>query len=241
MLSSLGTTAADALLAVVPLVVLFLLFQRFFLKLSRRAAARIVLGLVIAAVGLFLFLFGVLIAYIPFGRAIGEALTTNASDWLVILFGLLLGLFTAFGEPAVRILADQVEDASAGAIRKSVVIAAICVGVAVFVAIGLARILYGVPLIYVLAPSYGAVIVLLWLSDRDFTAIAVDAGGVASGPLANTFLLAVALGASAGLGDADPVVSGLGLAALIAVAPIVSVMVLGAIVRRKQRQGGQRE
>jgi hypothetical protein len=33
-------------------------------------------------------------------------------------------------------------------------------------------------------------------SDRRFVSIAIDAGGVATGPLANTFLLPLALGAS---------------------------------------------
>jgi len=74
------------------------------------------------------------------------------------------------------------------------------------------------------------------LSDKDFIAIAVDAGGVATGPLANTFLLALALGISSSMGGQDPVVHGLGLVALIALAPIISVMVLGFIFARKNRK-----
>ncbi|WP_442756160.1 DUF1538 family protein [Methylocystis sp. JAN1] len=40
-------------------------------------------------------------------------------------------------------------------------------------------------------------VILMSSSDTDFVAIAVDAGGVAAGPLANSFLLAFAMGASA--------------------------------------------
>ena len=66
-------------------------------------------------------------------------------------------------------------------------------------------------------------------------AVSFGAGGVATGPLANTFLLALALGAAAALGQ-DPLVQGLGLVSLIALAPIVSVMLLGLFVRPKVRK-----
>lgn len=237
-LSSLVQTAADAVLAIAPLAALFLLFQRYLLKLPRPAFLRILLGLGIAAAGLLLFLFGVAVAYIPFGRALGTALATVEGDWIIAVIGLLLGLVTAFGEPAVRILADQVEDASSGSVRKGMVLLAVCAGVSAAVAIGLLRIVHGVPLLWLVVPGYGIAAVLLWLTDRDFAAIAVDAGGVATGPLANTFLLAVALGVAAGLGE-DPLASGLGLASLIALAPILSVMALGVIVRRKKRHQGE--
>ena len=67
---------------------------------------------------------------------------------------------------------------------------------------------------------------------RGFVAIAIDSGGVATGPLANTFLLALGFGVAAVAGR-DPLVHGLGLAALIALAPIVSVMLLCFVVRLK--------
>jgi hypothetical protein len=80
------------------------------------------------------------------------------------------------------------------------------------------------------------VIAIMWLSDKDFVGIAVDAGGVATGPLANTFLLAPAFGASAAMGGQDPIVNGLGLVSLIALAPAISLMTLGLLVRRKARR-----
>ena len=114
-------------------------------------------------------------------------------------------------------------------------LAAICLGVAVAVGIGLLRIVYGVPLLWLLVPGYALAIALMWLSDKEFVSIAVDAGGVAPGPLANSFLLALAIGASSALGR-DPLVHGLGLVSLIALAPILSVMLLGLLVRLKERK-----
>lgn len=227
-------TARGVALALLPLGGLFAVFQLVFLKLPRPEITRIVVGTLIAAVGLFLFLLGASVAFMPFGRLIGETFGALSSQvWMPLIFGAVLGFVTTWGEPAVRILAEQVEQASSGAIRQGVVLVAVCIGVAAAVAIGVVRIVFDVPLVWILVPGYALAIALLWISDRRFVAIAVDSGGVATGPLANTFLLALALGIAAVMPNRDPLVHGLGLVALIALAPIISVMLLGLVVRLK--------
>jgi len=222
--------------AVLPLVALFLVFQALVLKLPRSQVLNILKGTLLASGGLLLFLQGVHIGLLPFGRAIGEALGALPQKWLLIPFGFLLGFLTTWGEPSVRILADQVEKASSGAIRKSMVLYAVCLGVALIVGLGMFRIGYNIPLLYILIPGYAFVIVVMWFSEQGFLSIAVDAGGVATGPMANTFLLALALGLSSSTGEQDPMIHGLGLVALIALAPIISVMALGFIFRMKNQR-----
>ncbi|MFG1304742.1 DUF1538 domain-containing protein [Xanthobacter autotrophicus] len=227
--------ALSVLVAIAPLVVLFLVFQVFLLRLPRQKVADILKGTAIAALGLFLFLAGISIGFLPFGRAIGEALGALEDTRIFIFAGMLLGLVTAWGEPAVRILAGQVEEASSGSIRGSLVIHAVAVGVALWVGLGMARIAWGFPLLYLVVPGYLAVIGLMWFCDRDFLAIAVDAGGVATGPLANSFLLVLALGAAEAMEGRDPVLQGFGFVALIALAPITSVMALGLVIQLRTR------
>lgn len=234
-----SATAWSVAVAVGPLAVLFMVFQTFLLKLPRRQVADILKGTLMAAAGLFLFLLGIGIGFLPFGRIIGETLGAMDRTWLFFVIGLLLGFFTTWGEPAVRILADQVEQASNGSIRRTAVLYAICAGVALWVGIGILRIAYEIPLQYLVVPGYAVAIVLMIFSDRNFVAIAADSGGVATGPLANTFLLALALGASASTDGRDPILYGLGFVALIALAPILSVMALGFIIRpaRSKQEG----
>lgn len=236
LLDVLRQTAFSVALAVLPLAAFFLIFQVVFLRLPPREVSRILAGTLVASIGLFLFLLGVTIGFLPFGRAIGGALGSLPREWLLVPFGFVLGFVTTWGEPAVRVLADQVENASTGSIKRTIVLFTICLGVAVAVAVGLLRVAYGVPLLWLVVPGYALAIPLMWFSDRGFVSIAVDAGGVATGPLANSFLLALALGTSAALGQ-DPLVHGLGLVALIALAPILSVMLLGLLVRRKAHKG----
>jgi hypothetical protein len=234
-LTEVARTAISVVLAILPIAAVFVVFQLWLLKLPRSEVIRIAAGTVMASVGLFLFLLGVSVGFMPFGRAIGVVVGSMSQHWLVVVFGLILGFVTTWGEPAVRILADQVEEASAGSIRQRLVMIAICTGVAVAMGLGLLRIIHGIPLVWLVVPGYAIVIAIIWLSDRDFVSIAVDAGGVATGPLANTFLLALALGASSVMAGQDPLVDGLGLVALVALAPIISVMTLGLIMRCKAR------
>lgn len=231
-LDLLADTARSVALAVTPLALLFLLFQALFLRLPATEVSRVLAGTLLAALGLLLFLAGASLAFLPFGRLIGESLAKLPSPWLMLAVGLVLGFVTAWGEPSVRILADEVEDVSGGSIRRRVVLVAICAGVAVSVGLGLTRIGAGVDLLHVVLPGYAAVLVLMALSERTFVGIAADAGGVATGPLANSFLLALALGVASGLGK-DPLVHGFGLVALIALAPVLSVMMLGLLIRSK--------
>jgi Protein of unknown function (DUF1538) len=234
LLEELGNTGWSVLVAVLPLTLLFVGFQLLLLRLPGRDFRNILVGTLLASTGLFLFLLGVSIGFLPAGREIGEALGRIPQKWALFPIGVFLGFLTTWSEPAVRILAKEVEEASNGSIRSSVVLHTICAGVAFWVGLGLLRIAYGVPLLYLLVPGYALVMVLLFVTSRDFVAIAVDAGGVATGPMANTFLLALALGAAASIDDQNPIANGLGLVALIAVAPVISVMTLGLAVRWRE-------
>jgi hypothetical protein len=229
-LQDMADLAAGVLVAVLPLMTLFLVFQLLVLRLPRKQVRDILIGTAIAGVGLYLFLLGVQIAFLPFGQIIGERLGALSSPWVMAGLGALLGLTTAWGEPAVRVLADQVEEASHGTIKGRLVLYSISLGVAVWVAIGMLRISYGIPLTWLVVPGYGLAIVMVLICDRKFLGIAIDAGGVATGPLANTFLLAVALGAAQATGQ-NPLIVGLGFVALIALAPILSVLLLGLVVQ----------
>ena len=234
-LDALVATAWSVALAIGPLAALFVVFQLLFLRLPRREIMRIAIGTAVASAGLYLFLLGVSIGFMPFGRALGATLAALPETWLLAPAGLVLGFVTTWSEPAVRILADQVDEASNGSIRGSMVLQVVCAGVAVAVAVALLRIGYGIPLLYLIVPGYALVLVIMWVAQTEFVGIAIDAGGVATGPLANTFLLALAVGAAAANGSTSALVDGLGLVSIISLAPVIAVMAMGVLIRWKER------
>ncbi len=218
--------------ALLPLLLFFGVFQALYLKLPRVYVVNLAKGILLAFLGMVLFLQGVNVAFLPAGREIGEAVAAFDQRWLLIPFGFLLGFLTTYAEPAVRVLCYQVEESSGGYIGESLILYTLSLGVAVSVSLGMARLVYGIPLLSFLIPGYLLVIILLLLSDREFIGIAFDSGGVATGPMAVTFLLSLAVGVAAGIEGRNPVTDGFGLIALIALAPILSVLMLGILYRR---------
>ncbi len=73
-------------------------------------------------------------------------------------------------------------------------------------------------------------------SNRTFSAIAFDSGGVATGPMTVTFILTMALGVAASIEGRDPLVEGFGMIALVALSPILTVLVLGLLYCREERK-----
>ncbi len=228
-----GHTFLSVIRALLPLLLLFLIFQFLFLKLPAGRVLNLLKGTLIALVGLALFLQGVKIGFMPVGRAMGEIAGTLENKWLLIPLGFGMGFLATFSEPAVRILSNQVEESSSGFIRKWLVLVTISLGVGALISLGVVKILYGIPFLYIIVPSYIVALIIIWFCDRTFVSIAFDAGGVATGPMAVTFLLSIAVGFTSTMEGRNPVADGFGLVALIALAPILSVMLLGLIFRTK--------
>ncbi|MFA5468628.1 MAG: DUF1538 family protein, partial [Sphaerochaetaceae bacterium] len=98
-----------------------------------------------------------------------------------------------------------------------------------------------VKLWYFLLPGFALAILLSYRSEPVFVGIAFDAGGVASGPMTATFALAFAQGAATVIPTAEVMVDGFGIIAMVAMAPVFSLMVLGVIFKRKARVYGEVE
>jgi hypothetical protein len=231
---ALGEVLVEVLVALGPLLLFFVLFQILFLKLPREYVINLVKGVIMTFLGLVLFLQGVKVGFLPAGTAMGEIFGGSAQKWVLIPLGLVLGFAATIAEPAVRILSFEVEKASSGSIRARVILLALALGVSLFVALGMVRVVYGIPIHYLIVPGYLLAIVMLKFVNPTFVSIAFDAGGVATGPMTVTFVMAIAVGAATVMENRNPVLDGFGLIALVALAPILSVMTLGLLYSIKK-------
>ena len=68
-----------------------------------------------------------------------------------------------------------------------------------------------------------------------YTAIAFDAGGVASGPMTATFLLPLAQGACVAVGG-NIVTDAFGVVAMVAMTPLITVQLMGLVAQLKTRK-----
>ena len=225
----------EVTVALLPIVVFFLIFQFVSLRLRKLPFLRVMVGILYTYVGLVLFLTGVNVGFSPLGYVLGAALTEGWRIWLLIPLAMLMGWFIINAEPAVHILNKQVEDLSAGAISARAMGMSLSIAVSVAGGLAMLRVITGIPILYFLIPGYFIALALTFFVPRTFTAIAFDSGGVASGPLTATFMLPFAMGACQALGG-NVMTDAFGLVALVAMMPLITVQVMGAIYVVKSRR-----
>ncbi len=231
---------AEVLMAMSPVLVLFLLFLLVF-KLPRKMLINLFQGVLFAFAGLALFLQGVHVGFLPVGNEMGAILGGLPYRWVLIPLGFILGFVATLAEPAVRILSNQVEKSSSGSIKSNTILFTLCLAVGIFIALGMTRIVYGIPFYYIIIPGYLLAIILMIFSKPSFTSIAFDSGGVATGPMTVTFIMAMAVGAADRIEGRDAVIDGFGLIALVALAPIIMVMLLGFLYPDDDQTGDNNE
>ncbi|MBN1243794.1 MAG: DUF1538 domain-containing protein [Spirochaetales bacterium] len=226
-------TVGHVALALGPLALLFAVIQVALLRMPPRHLARVATGFAWAFAGLVLFFVGVNGGFLPVGALVGARMGALEASWLLVPVGVLLGAVVVLAEPAVWVLTDQVEAVSGGAVRKRTLLVALSAGVALAVGIAMLRVVCGLSIWWFLAPGYALALGLSFASPPLFTAIAFDSGGVASGPMSSTFVLAFTLGASASAGG-DPAVDAFGVIAMIAMVPLIAIQLLGLVYKRAE-------
>ena len=221
--------------SLLPIILMFGVFQLVALKLDKRTLGRIAVGLAYTYMGLVLFLTGANVGFMPAGNYLGQVLAGQSFRWVLIPIGMLIGYFIVKAEPAVYVLNKQVEEVTDGAISAQAMGMALSAGVSLSVGLAMVRVLTGVSILWFLIPGYMFAIAISLIVPKLFTAIAFDAGGVASGPMTATFLLPLAQGACVAVGG-NIVTDAFGVVAMVAMTPLITVQLMGLIAELKTRK-----
>ena len=222
-----GHTCKEVALALGMIVVFFLVCQFLFLKLPLKRLARIAIGVVFTYVGLVMFLTGVNVGFMPIGYKMGYALAQGNEAFLVG-FGLVVGVLVVLAEPAIHVLNAQVEEVTGGLVSKKSMLMGLCIGVGAAITLSMIRIIFDFSLVYYIVPGYFISLALSLFVPPVYTAIAFDSGGVASGPMTSGFILPFAIGACISMQGADAVLrDAFGVVALVAMAPLITIQLLG--------------
>jgi hypothetical protein len=233
--------------AILPLVVFLYLVMKLMLGEKIRHAGMIGYGVILTVAGICIFNLGLTYGLSRLGSESGSLLpaafthigTVEASPLYLYIFGLILTLafawFLGFGatlaEPALNTLGLTVQNLTQGLFRKSTLMYAVSVGVAFGIALGLAKIIFDLPLAWLLLPTYLLAVVLTFLSSEEFVNVAWDSAGVTTGPITVPLVLAMGLG----VGEAVEVMEGFGMLAMASIGPILAVLATGLWIRMKAR------
>lgn len=235
----LPVTAFESLIALLPLIILFYTFQIIRFKLPRNRMRVISIGLAYSLIGLILFLLGVQAGFMQLGIELGQKLAGGYSRWLLVSLSFVLGLVTILTEPAVYVLTKQIEEVTSGSIHRRLVLGALALGVGLAVALSALRVVItGLQLWHYLVPGYLLAVGLSYIVPKLFVGIAFDSGGVASGPMTGTFILAFIQGSADAVEGANVLIDGFGMIAMVAMMPIITLQILGFIYKIKTVKRG---
>ena len=147
--------------------------------------------------------------------------------FIALGFAWLLGFGATLAEPALNALGQTVENLTNGSFQKTTLMYAVSLGVAFGIAIGVAKIIFNIPIAYLLVPGYVLAILLTILSNEEFVNIAWDSAGVTTGPVTVPLVLAMGLG----FGNALGAIEGFGILSMASIGPIVAVLSTGLYIR----------
>ncbi len=212
----------ESLVSVLPIIAIVTLLCLFLVPMQPTLLLTFLIGALMIVVGLGLFSLGAERSMTIIGSKIGTALTKIGKLPVIILVAFALGVAVTVAEPDLQVLADTVPN-----IDKTVLLAAVGIGVGFFMVVCMMRILYGINLRWVLLGCYIVIFVLAAFTDREFLCIAFDSGGVTTGPMTVPFILALGVGISHVRSDRRAEADSFGLVALCSIGPILSVLLLG--------------
>lgn len=229
----------ESFMAILPLLVILIALQRAIFKLRKKEIRKLLTGFGFAFAGLLIFLTGVNAGFMDVGTAIGNNLALLENKAYIIVIGFVLGLVTILAEPAVYVLTYQIEEVTSGYIKRKAVLVPLAIGVGLAVALSVVRILVPeIQLWHYLLPGYILCLSMTFFIPKLFVGIAFDAGGVATGPMTATFILAFTQGAANAFEGADLMADGFGMIAMVAMIPIFTLEVLGLLFAVKSKMKG---
>jgi len=231
--------------AILPLVVFLFLVLRLILKEKLNNKGEIFYGITLTIIGMCIFNLGLTYGLSKLGGDVGELVPAAFTEvpgvavspiyiyviglTLALLFAWALGFGATLAEPALNALGETTEKLTNGVFKKKTLLIAVSLGVAFGIAAGLAKLIFHLPLVWMIVPSYLLAIVLTVFSSEEYVNVAWDSAGVTTGPITVPLVLAMGLG----IGSAMNAVEGFGILCMASIGPILSVMITGLWARYK--------
>ena len=216
--------AQESVKAVLPVMVIVLILSFLIAPLSPDIMVEFMTGAVLVIIGMAFFSLGAEVSITPMGERVGGNLVKTKKLWFIIGTGFVLGMMITISEPDLQVLARQVLS-----VPNMVLILSVALGVGLFLAIALIRILVGFALAPLLILFYLLIFLLAMLAPADFLAVAFDSGGVTTGPMTVPFIMDLGVGISAIRNDRHAEDDSFGLVALCSIGPILAVLILSLV------------
>ena len=216
----------ESINSILPITIIVAAVCFLFVPIPSGLMLAFLLGAVHMIIGMGLFSVGADLSMSKIGGHIGSAMTASRKLWLILLTSFLLGTAITLAEPDLQVLASHVPG-----ISNPVLLLTVGMGVGLFLALAMLRILFAISLRTMLLVLYGIVFLLAFFLEPDMLPLSFDAGGVTTGPMTVPFIMALGVGVSSIRSDERAKEDSFGLVALCSVGPVIAVMLLSLIFK----------
>ena len=212
----------EAVDSVLPIALIVSVLCLFFVPVGSGLMLAFLVGTGMILAGMALFTLGSEQSMSQMGNLVGARLTKSKNILLILALSFVMGVVITMSEPDLQVLATYVPG-----IDRMALVLTVSVGVGLFLAVCMARILVGFALRWLLLAFYAAVFALAFLSDPGFLSVSFDSGGVTTGPMTVPFIMALGVGVASIRSDEKAKDDSFGLVALCSIGPILAVLLLG--------------
>lgn len=236
--------------AIVPLVIFLFIVLYIVLREKIKKPGPMVYGITLTVIGMCIFNIGLTYGLAKLGGQSGglipaafNTITTDGGTVIeqlypyaigltvAILFAWVLGFGATLAEPALNALGITVQNLTQGVFKKKTLMYAVSTGVGTGIALGIIKIIFNIPLGYMILPFYAIAVIFTYFSTEEFVNIAWDSAGVTTGPITVPLVLAMGLGFGNAMGATD----GFGILSMASIGPIIAVLGTGLYVSRKKQ------
>jgi hypothetical protein len=178
--------------------------------------------------------------HIPIKDAMSLKLGTIGAYIVILFIVFILGFFAIYAEPGLAVTAVTVEEMTTGIFKRSKLIMIAAMGVGGGMVIGFARVLFsnmlpvgGIHLSWILVPCYVFALILTIFAPEDFSSIAWDVAGIATGPITVPIIITMGLGLGRDSLRAD---GAFGIVATASVFPIIVILISGIVEKARSKR-----
>lgn len=208
---------------------LLLVFVLIFIKpMEVSNLIPLLVGYALVLFGQSLFLMGIELSILPMGELVGSNLYKLKKPFYMILFGLIFGIISSIAEPALRVIAHQLNIIN-NSIDISLSIWICSFGVGAGVALSMYKALKTIPIKWIFIVTYAITLVLCLVTPNQFVGVAFDISGATTGDLSTPFILTLGMGIARTVSSKHKSEEQFGIIGIASVLPLIAYLAFGLI------------
>jgi hypothetical protein len=213
-----------------PIVLVVGVFQFGIIQEVPQGLLSMVVGLVIVAFGVAVFLQGLELGIFPVGKNLSNQFAKKGSLAWLMVFGFCLGFAAVVAEPALIAVASQAQIISEGRINSWTLRLLVATSVGAVVAVGIVRTVLGQSLQGYMIIGYLLVVLVTFFAPEEIVGLAYDSGGVTTNIVTVPLIAALGIGLATSIRGRSALLHGFGLVALAVMVPMITVQLYGIYV-----------